>query len=125
MTRLRLALSFAGLLCVVAAAPLGAQQTTLKAQWDTADAPAAANGFTYALKDGTTPIGLGAVSCVAAQSGGGSVCTAPLTAPLAPGTHSLVLTASSPLGSASSPPLAGATPNTPKNLTITITVTVS
>lgn len=106
------------------AATVHTQTQTTKAQWAMGETAAVAGTFTYTLKDGATVLPFtGAVACLAAPTGGGSVCTAPL-APLASGTHTLVLTASNSFGSADSLPLSGTTPGKPSGFSITITITV-
>jgi hypothetical protein len=107
------------------AALLHAQTSTLKAVWTTADAPDAANGFTYLLRDSGTVVPTGTVACVA-RTGGGSSCTLPLTGPL-PSTaaHSIVLTVSNAFGATDSNTYSGTKPNAPSGFTITITVVVS
>lgn len=81
-----------------------------------------AQSFNYAIQDGVLPgAPLTGVVCstVAAQT----QCQSPIAAP-AQGPHSLVITASSLLGFASSAPLAGQTPGAPNGLKIVITITV-
>jgi hypothetical protein len=91
--------------------------------WDTTDAPATAQGFAYTLKDAAgQAVALAGVTCQAV--GGVTVCQAPITVPAA-GPHSYVLSASSPLGAASSAPLVGTAPAVPTQLAVQITVTVS
>jgi hypothetical protein len=113
------------LLAIGAPALLHAQTSTLKATWTTADPPAAANSFTYLLRDNSTVVPTGVVSCVATPSGG-STCTLPLAGPLPSATsHALVLTVSNPFGSTDSNTFVGTKPNAPSGFTITITVVVS
>lgn len=99
-----------------------AQTTTARGIWNMPNSVTDSQSFTYTLKDGAAAaVPLSGVTC--ATVAGATQCQAPITPP-APGTHSYVLTASSPLGSASSTPLTGTAPGAPSSVTITITVTV-
>lgn len=116
-----LALSLVAVLLLAGSAL--AQTTHATLVWNMASAVPDAQGFTYTLKDGTTAIPLlGAVTCttVATQT----QCQAPVTPLVAGPGHSLVLTASNALGSASSTPVTGTVPGAPTGITITVTVTI-
>lgn len=110
-----------GLVCVFLAVPAFGQTVNATLVWDMpGNTVADAQGFTYALKDGTNPaIAVTPVACTTVSSV--THCSAPLQ-PLAPGAHSLVLTATSTMGAASSDPVTGTTPGKPTTVTITITI---
>lgn len=109
------------LLFALQSVTLAAQTSTSRIAWDMGEAPALAQSFAYTFKlDAAAPITLTA-TCAAKTPG--SSCTAPI-ANLTSGSHTIVVTATSPLASASSDPLTGTAPGKPLNVTITITVTV-
>jgi hypothetical protein len=100
-----------------------AQTSSLKAAWTMSEAPAAAQSYTYTLKDNGTAVPLGAVTC--AVVGTATSCSAPLSSSLpSSATHTLVLTASNAFGSTDSAPTTGNKPGQPTGFTITVTVIV-
>jgi hypothetical protein len=120
--RARVRLVVALLVVGFGVAPATAQTTTARLVWNMPNTVADSQSFTYALKDGTAAaVTLASVTCATVATV--TQCQAPI-APPASGPHSFVLTASSPVGSASSSPLVGTTPGAPFTLTINITVTV-
>jgi len=108
-------------LALLLAPALEAQVPAVRVQWDHTEAPALASTFAFTYKlDAAAPIPLTA-TCVA--NGTGSRCSAPI-APLAAGQHTIFVTATSALGSATSAPLTGASPSTPVNVTIAIVISI-
>lgn len=100
-----------------------AQSTSATLAWDMPQNTVAdSQAFTYSMKDGANAsVAVAAPAC--AQVSGVTHCSSTIQ-PLAPGQHSITLTASSPLGTATSVPTTGSTPGKPTNVTITINVTV-
>lgn len=114
---------FGLLACVLCTVPASAQTTTKKLAWDQPLASgqtfADVQKYLYAITvDTGTPSPMTA-TCV---NGGTIACTAPLPA-LAPGQHTLKLTATNGFDSASTS-ISGGPPAAPVSVTITVTVTI-
>jgi hypothetical protein len=101
--------------CLLLAATAHAQTPT--ASWVQSDG--GDTTYVYTLKNGTTVVPIGTVTCTAAHA-----CSAPITGTVTSGTYTLTATNAAGLSATGAPLVLGA-PAAPTGLTITVTTTTT
>lgn len=97
-----------GILVTLCLATSAAAQAAT-AQWTSGTDPVTAQSYTYTLKNGTTVVAIGLVTCATVNSV--TQCSAPITGAASAGTYTL--TAANTFGSVVSDPFVGSAPGKP------------